>query len=110
MSKEIYENEHFDCMCHHMEHAITVSFWDYGDGELPEILLHVALCQRPKLFSRIWLALRYIAGKRSVYGHFGEWTLDQEDADRFMSFLSKYKESFKKWKDRKTVEFEKSKQ
>ena len=101
MSEVTYKKEFFECMCHRNDHTIEVSFWDYGDGELPEILLHVFLCDRPGLLGRIRRAFQYIIGKRTIYGHFGEWTLDINDADRFMHFLKEYKKSFKKWQEAK---------
>lgn len=80
--------EYFECQCSTPEH--TLRFWFDGDEEYPCVYASVFL-DEPPLHRRLWLALKYVLGYKSRYGHFAEFMLRPEDADRMIGMLGALK-------------------
>lgn len=73
--------EYFECRCSTPEH--TLRFWFDDDEEYPCVYASVFL-DGPPWHRRLWLGLKYILGYKSRYGHFAEFMLRPEDADRLI--------------------------
>ena len=84
------ESIYFDCACYDSEHTIRFVFDD--DGDIAELYLDVFLADQP-WYKRLWLGIKYIFGYKSRYGHFGNWTLAEHDAERLQDLLDRYKAS-----------------
>lgn len=76
---------YFECKCRHDEHVIRFVI-DKDDGEI-NFYCHVFLAEKP-LFKRIWLAIKYVLGFKTKYGHFGEWILNKKDAKRLRKLIN----------------------
>lgn len=75
---ENYEKVHFDCTCGNDEH--TFSFVHCKeDGEL---YLSVFLNQYSGFFGRLKIALKYVFGYKSKYGHWDCVVLDEKETRR----------------------------
>ncbi len=59
------------CDCCDDSHIIVLRFDD--DEDVPELYISVQLNPSKGLWSRLKIALRYIAGKRSHFGWDGHW-------------------------------------
>lgn len=79
---------YFECACHSPEH--TLSFWLDADDQ-PMLAAYVFLGHN-RWFKRVWAAIKYVFGYRCCYGHFDEFILQPDDADRLIALLTKYKE------------------
>lgn len=79
--------EYFECSCYSPEHTLRFMLHSPED---PEIFVHVFLGPDP-LFKRIWNAIKYVFGYRCRYGHFDEFILRPEDAERLIALLQEYK-------------------
>jgi hypothetical protein len=55
-----------------------------------EQLVHIFLQPEP-LPKRLWTALKYVFGYKCQYGHFDEFVVRPEDADKFISLFQRYK-------------------
>jgi hypothetical protein len=91
----------FECQCGDDEH--TLRFVLNKDDQ--EIYAHVYLNQYHNVFGRIWAALKYIFGYKCKYGHWGEWILREEDAQRLRGMVT---EVFgEELNDKKSIVYEK---
>lgn len=82
--------EYFECQCSSLEH--TLRFWFDDDESFPCVYASVFLDEAP-WHRRLWMGLKYIFGYKSRYGHFGEFMLRPEDADRLIAVLEKLKKA-----------------
>lgn len=82
--------EYFECSCHSPEHTLRIWFDD--DEDYPCIYASVFLDSDP-WYDRIWKGLKYILGYKSRYGHFAEFLLRPEDADRMIRMLEALKKA-----------------
>ena len=89
MSDKPYENTEFmGCACHSPEHVMQLMLWT----EEPKMLC-IYMCLNPEVwYKRIWLAIKYIFGYKSRFGHFDEFMIKPEDANRLIEMLNKIKE------------------
>lgn len=92
--KDIEVANFFDCGCHTPEHAIVFKYIQGKDYQ--EVYLTVFLSTYENLFKRGWTALKYFFGYKPQWGHFDCWTLRDEDLDRMITVLQRYKEDIKK--------------
>ena len=58
------ENDIFICDCEDIEHQLVVS----RDVDEKELTLSIHLSQYQNFFQRIWVAIKYVFGKKSIYG------------------------------------------
>jgi len=84
--------EHFDCSCASDEHTIV---FRYFEDDYKEFYLSVYLNQYRRFYKRIWIAIKYIFGYKCKYGHWDCWTMKEDDCDRMISLLEKFKKSDK---------------
>ena len=72
------------CTCHSDEHTLR---WDIEDDELyASVFLH----QYRNIFSRIWVAIKYVFGYKCKYGHWDCFTLRPSDVAKMMLLLEEY--------------------
>lgn len=97
-------SEWFECQCGDEEHTIKFVYdsglyrGDYKvEFQRPEVYLSIFL-ETDGFFKRFWTATKYIFGYKSRYGHFGNWTLESDDAERLIGFLDRYVKRMEKWK------------
>jgi predicted transposase YdaD len=84
-SKTEHFTKTFRCLCNSPEHQFIVEYWN----ELPEekeTYIYVLLTKIP-FYSRIWVALCYLFGRRSQYGAFEEVVLSAEQTRELYSIL-----------------------
>lgn len=94
-----YKNnrELFVCDCGNTEHQLIFSY-DETDKEDDSLYVSVHLKPERNIFKRIWRAVRYIFGHRSIYGEFDEFIFNPHDADRLQSTVD-YLKSTQRYKD-----------
>lgn len=80
-------NELFICQCHNTEHQLVFSY----DKDWEEVFVSVHLIPESNIFKRIWKALQYIFGHRSIYGHFDEFIFQKDDAEKLQQVVNHLK-------------------
>lgn len=80
------ERELIICKCENIEHQIVFSYFSDDDGA-KEIYMTIHLSPEYNIFKRIWKAIKYIFGYRSMYGHFDEVVIDQKDSYKLVQLL-----------------------
>lgn len=79
--------EFFECSCHSPEH---VMHWHLDLDEPAWLFINFHLS--PDVWwKRIMHAVMYIFGYTSRYGHFDEFMVRQEDCDKLIEILQKYR-------------------
>jgi hypothetical protein len=79
------ETEYFDCKCMSSEHTLRFVY-DPDDNEL---YTEVHLSQYRNVFVRVWVAIKYIFGFKSKYGHWDCWLLKKKDCERLINLTQK---------------------
>jgi hypothetical protein len=78
------ENNHFlICSCNSSEHTLRFMY-DKGENE---IYTEVYLNQHNNLFKRLLVAVKYVFGYTSKYGHFDCTILNKQSARKLNFFL-----------------------
>ena len=77
-------DEVFICKCYNTEHQLIFSYFT----DEKEVYVSVHLIPEYRIFKRIWNAIKYIFGHRSIYGHFDEFIFKPEDADKLQSIVN----------------------
>ena len=80
--------EFFQCQCHSNEHTVKFSI-DEEDGT---IYTSIFLNTFYPWYYRIWIAIKYIFGYKSRFGHWDCFLLKQEDHPRLLRLMSKSNE------------------
>lgn len=81
-------NELFICQCYNVEHQLIFSY--FPDDK--EVYVTVHLIPEYNIFKRIWMAIKYIFGYKSMYGHFDEFIFKKSDANRLQKVVNFLKE------------------
>lgn len=76
---------YFECACYSEEHVLRFAV----DEEEGEIYACQFMRQWHNPFKRIWIALKYVFGYKSQYGHFDCWLMLPEDADRMIAMCER---------------------
>ena len=71
------ENDIFICDCEDIEHQLVVS----RDVDEKELTLSIHLSQYQNFFQRIWVAIKYVFGKKSIYGAWDVIILNEKKND-----------------------------
>ena len=75
----------FICECNSLEHQVI--FWYDKDDDIfycePHLVTH------KNFFKRIWIALKYIVGYKSKYGHWDETIFKEKDLEKLYKYLKK---------------------
>lgn len=81
------------CKCESVEHQIVFSYFpDEEDDDDKDVYMSVYLLPESNIFKRIWLAIQYIFGHRSIYGDFDEVIINQRDAPKLEKILKHLKD------------------
>ena len=75
----------FECDCHSDEHTLKFTF----DQEENELHTSVFLHQYRGFWRRLWVAVRYVCGYKSRFGHWDCFILRAEDAPRLRALVDK---------------------
>ena len=96
------EHYYYECQCHSEEHRVV---WWRDDGSdidwEPMLGFSVFLGEYPGFWKRIWHAIKYVSGHKSIYGHFDCFLLKSEDTDKMIVMLQKYKGDVTNYESRK---------
>ncbi len=76
---------YYTCECLSPQHTLRFVY----DGN--DLYTEVYLNQYRNFFKRIWVAVKYVFGYTSKYGHWDTWILNGNDMERLGSMLEKYK-------------------
>lgn len=79
------KQELFICACHNVEHQLIMLYSEDNDDK--EVYCSVHLKPEPNVFKRIWGAVKYVFGHRSIYGDFDEFFFKPEDADKLQQVV-----------------------
>ena len=88
------QKELFVCQCGDVNHSLIME----ADDEWGSVFCRVHLV-RDGFFRRIRNAIRYVFGRRSIYGDFDEFIFNPEDADRLQEVVDKLKKYRDEGKD-----------
>ena len=78
--------ELFICECGDPSHQFIISA-DKETTEGPCAFISVHLNREHNIFKRIWYAIIYVFGARSIYGDFDEIIINPNDADRLQKVV-----------------------
>ena len=78
-----YIVEYMECQCMSPEHLVKFHL-DLEDGDL---CLDFHLANWLPWYKRIWVAIKYIFGYTSKYGHFDELIFKDQDVDKLIELL-----------------------
>lgn len=79
-------NELFICRCYNTEHQLIFSYFENDDDK--EVYVSVHLNPEYNIWKRVWIAIKYIFGHRSRYGHFDEFIFKKSDAERLQKVVN----------------------
>ena len=79
-------NELFICQCYNVEHQLIFSY--FPDDEDKDVYVSVHLTPEDNIWKRIWMAIKYIFGYKSMYGHFDEFIFKKSDADKLQKVVN----------------------
>ena len=79
------ENDIFICDCEDIEHQLVVS----RDVDEKELTLSIHLSQYQNFFQRIWVAIKYVFGKKSVYGAWDVIILNEKKMIKLKNLIEK---------------------
>ena len=83
--------ELFICQCGDPRHQFIISA-DKETTEGPCAFVSVHLNREHNVFKRIWTAIKYVFGRRCIYGDFDEVIINPNDADRLQKVVDFLKE------------------
>lgn len=87
-----YKTEYFECVCSSDEHTLKFVLDEECDDIMDlEIWTSVFLDQYQPWWKRIWVAIKYIFGYKSRYGHWDCFIMRREDVDRMQLLLENFK-------------------
>ena len=97
-------NYYYECQCRSEEHRVVWWSDDGSDIDWEPMLGHsVFLGDYPKIWSRIWHAIKYVFGHKSIYGHFDCFLMKPEDTDKMIAMLQEFQEKHKNYREKKTL-------
>ncbi len=76
----------FECNCGSKEHTLRFVL----DKDEHEIYVSIFLNQWRPFYKRIWVALKYVFGYKSKYGHWDNWTLCEDDAGKLREMVDDF--------------------
>lgn len=77
--------ELFICKCQSIEHQLI--FTSFED----EVYVSVHLVPESNILKRIWMAIKYVFGYTSCYGHFDEFIFNESDAEKLQKVVNHLK-------------------
>lgn len=104
------KNEYFECACFSPQHRAVFQL-DTGEEHKfayePELYMEAYLRSYYNIFKRVWVALKYVFGGKTKYGHFDCFLLKYEDAERLKELLNQYTTSVESWANKKAETYAK---
>lgn len=82
------KHEYVECNCSCEYHTLRFT-WD-PDPECPEVYVSVFLNPYFGFFRRLWLAIKYIFGFKSKYGHFDETVLMHDQLKQIRGLCDRF--------------------
>ena len=79
------ENDIFICDCEDIEHQLVVS----REVDEKELTLSIHLSQYQNFFQRIWVAIKYVFGKKSIYGAWDVIILNEKKMIKLKNLIEK---------------------
>jgi hypothetical protein len=79
------ENDIFICDCEDIEHQLVVS----RDVDEKELILSIHLSQYQNFFQRILVAIKYVFGKKSIYGAWDIIILNEKNMIKLKNLIEK---------------------
>jgi len=79
------ETEYFECQCDCSEHVLRFVI----DPDSGDVWSEVYLNHWHPWYQRLWIAIKYVCGRKSRYGAFDCTMLRLEDYPRFNSMLDR---------------------
>ena len=79
------ENDIFICDCEDIEHQLVVS----RDVDEKELTLSIHLSQYQNFFQRILVAIKYVFGKKSIYGAWDVIILNEKKMIKLKNLIEK---------------------
>ena len=86
------KREIFVCDCHSLEHIYAIWY----EEDYNNLYIEPALSTPNNFFLRIWVAIKYIFGYKSVYGPFDSLIINADDIPRLQQYMDKVVEEDKK--------------
>lgn len=83
------KQELFICACNSVEHQLVISY--FTDERGGDVYCCIHLKPESNIFKRIWKAVKYIFGHRSIYGDFDEFIFKPGDTDKLQQVLDHLK-------------------
>lgn len=80
------KQELFICACHSVEHQMVILY--STNDNYKEVYCSIHLKPERNIFKRIWRAVKYISGHRSIYGDFDEFIFKPEDAGKLQEVVN----------------------
>lgn len=71
------------CKCENVEHQLVFTYF----SEDREVYMTTHLKPESNIFKRIWRAIKYIFGYRSMYGDFDEFIFNKTDSHKLAKIL-----------------------
>lgn len=78
--------DYVECVCCHPEHVLRFLSQETAQGP---VLSAYVFMERGGFWRRLWTAVKYVFGVDNEFGHFGEWELHPQDADRLVGILDR---------------------
>lgn len=78
------KNHFVVCVCETPEHTLRFMY----DEEEKELYTEVYLNQYRSFFKRVWVAVKYVFGYTSKYGHWDCTIISKPKADKLKAFLN----------------------
>ena len=83
--------EYFECECGSDEHRLVFKY-DIEDEDWPLVTANAFLHHWYPWYKRVWIGIKYVFGYKCKYGHFDEFIMKPEDAERLRGLLDKWLE------------------
>jgi len=87
---DISRSEFFQCSCYSPDHTVCFSLVDIPEEKAVELYSEIQLTQYRGFWKRLWLAIKYVLGYKSVYGYWDCWLLQRQEAERLRDMISDY--------------------
>lgn len=91
MTKKIF---YFECACYHRTHVLRFEF--DPDDEFMELSASFHLDPNKPWYKRLWIGFKYVFGRTHPCGHFDNWILDADDAEKLKKMAEEVIELNKK--------------
>jgi hypothetical protein len=80
-----------------VDHTLRIGWFEYDDKyfSTPEMYVETHLRELP-LHKRLWYAIRYICGKKSRFGCFGETVLHDQQVTQLRDMCNRFLKEYEK--------------